>query len=103
MKIIKSGEHITIDFEGATLVNPNHVKSAVENVDGVSIVGIDTIIGNFDYGLLLRGIYREENEGKIEVKHIIYEKNVDRILGKLVFKYKEKSFKRWLILKLLAL
>jgi hypothetical protein len=97
---IKTIKNLTIiDFEGATILNTKEVENGISVDANVHAVNIDTIIGDYKYG-----VYHDTSkphEPIISCKEIVLSKDINNSLKHLIKKYNKKSFRRWLILKLM--
>jgi hypothetical protein len=97
---IKTIKNVTIiDFEGATILNTKEVENGILLDGNVHAVNIDTIIGKYKHAINLDT--RNSFEPVISCEQIVMSKDINNSLKHLIKRYNKKSFRRWLILKLM--
>ncbi len=98
MKIYTKNNRTVIDFEGASLVSVKKINNAVYINNDVDVINLDTIIGDFNTGVFYDS--KEPINPSLVVNEIILSKKANNTVHYLIKKYIKKSFKRWLILKI---
>jgi hypothetical protein len=103
MKVSKENDVITIDFQGASLYNKKRLGCMLTTIEGLRLVGIDKSIGNAEFGVHVPYHIIFDREATIEANELHSVNSKDETLVVIVKDVMKKSFKRWLICKLISL